>query len=327
MSATIPEVTTPGDLGDQLAGFLRSMRRENVSNNTIQTYGTAVRLFAEWQMAQGLTTDTEAITAEHIEAWELGLLDRQKAATVHNRHRGLQRFLSWYVEKRERDMTDDERRRDTWHSPMAHMKPPKLPAYAPRVLTIDELKAIIGVCKGPAFDERRDEAIIRVLFNTGLRRAEVTNLRYSPTDPDDRDIDLRRNRIKINSTSAKGRKERTVAIDETTVEAIERYLEKRKKHDDTGLPWLWLGARGKLTDSGLAQAVRKRGQLAGIAGLHPHELRHAWMHHMDRAGASRETLMALGGWSSDAMLRRYASSTGNERAIEHAAKIGLGDKL
>jgi integrase len=85
--------------------------------------------------------------------------------------------------------------------------------------------------------------------------------------------------------------------------------------------------RGRLTDSGIAQAVRRRGQLVGIAGLHPHDLRHAWMHHMDRAGASRETLMAIGGWSSDAMLRRYASSTGNERAIEHATKIGLGDKL
>jgi Phage integrase, N-terminal SAM-like domain len=129
MSATIPEVTTPGDLGDQLAGFLRAMRRENVSVNTIQTYGTGVRLFAEYLIAHDFPTDTDDITAEHVTDWELDLLSRSKAATVHNRHRGLQRFWSWYIEKRERDMTDDERRRDTWRSPMAHMKPPKLPIH------------------------------------------------------------------------------------------------------------------------------------------------------------------------------------------------------
>jgi hypothetical protein len=52
-SATIPEVTTPGDLGDEITAFLRSMRRENVSPNTIATYGTACRIFAEWLMERG----------------------------------------------------------------------------------------------------------------------------------------------------------------------------------------------------------------------------------------------------------------------------------
>ena len=42
---------------------------------------------------------------------------------------------------------------------------------------------------------------------------------------------------------------------------------------------------------------------------------------------SREDMMALGGWRSDAMLRRYASSTANARALESAQKIALGDKL
>jgi hypothetical protein len=37
--------------------------------------------------------------------------------------------------------------------------------------------------------------------------------------------------------------------------------------------------------------------------------------------------MALGGWESDAMLRRYASTTANDRALEQARKIALGDKL
>ena len=319
MSATIPEVTTPGDLGDEITAFLRAMRRENVSPNTITTYGTACRFFAEWLMEQGQPTDLAAITARDVEAWELSLQERVASATVHNRHRGLQRFFSWYAAQLDEDTE--------WRNPMGRMKPPRMERYAPRVLTLDELRAILGACAGKGFEERRDEALIRLFFNTGARRAEVAGLRYSPTDTAARDIDLARGRVTISAMTAKGRKERTTAIDDRTIDALEKYLRARKQHPHAAESWLWLGSRGRLTDSGIAQVVRRRGQLAGIAGLHPHELRHAWMHHMDRAGASRETLMAIGGWSSDAMLRRYASSTANERAIEHAAKIGLGDKL
>ena len=319
MSATIPEVQTPGDLGDEVTAFLRAMRRENVSPNTIATYGTACRFFAEWLMGEGRPTDMDAITARDVEAWELSLQERVAGATVHNRHRGLQRFFSWYA-----GQLDDDA---TWRNPMGRMKPPRMERHEARVLTLDELRAILGACAGKGFEERRDEALVRMLFNTGVRRGEIAGLRYSPTDPADRAVDLARGRVRIVATTAKGRKERTAALDDRTIDALEKYLRARKQHPHAAEPWLWLGTRGRLTESGIAQAVRRRGQLAGIAGLHPHELRHAWMHHMDRAGASRETLMALGGWSSDAMLRRYASSTANERAIEHAAKIGLGDKL
>ncbi len=109
--------------------------------------------------------------------------------------------------------------------------------------------------------------------------------------------------------------------------ALEAYLRVRRGHEHASEPWLWLGLRGRLTDSGVGQLVRARGQKAGIAGLHPHELRHAWRHHLEMGGADRETLMALGGWDSDRMLLRYASTTANARALAKAREIALGDKL
>ena len=45
--ADAPELVTPGDLGDELASFVRAMRASNVSPNTILAYGGAVRQFAE----------------------------------------------------------------------------------------------------------------------------------------------------------------------------------------------------------------------------------------------------------------------------------------
>lgn len=317
-TASVPEVMTPGDLGDEITAFLRAMRRENVSHNTIATYGTACRFFAEWMLENDLPTNVDRIEPRHVEAWELDLRERGAAdATVHNRHRGLQRFFSWVAEQRD----------DDWRSPMAKMRPPRMERYQPRVLTLDELRAVLGTCAGKDLEDRRDEALIRLFFNSGARRSEIASLRYSATDPAERDVDLARGTVRIRPQSAKGRKERRASIDDRTIDALERYLRLRRKHPDADQPWLWLGTRGRLTDSGIAQAIRRRGQLAAISGLHPHDLRHAWRHHAEVAGASRETLMALGGWESDAMLRRYASTTANDRAIEQARKLALGDKL
>lgn len=315
MSTTIPEIVTPGDLGDEMTAFLRAMRRENVSPNTISTYGTACRFFAEWMTAQGHPAVVDAIESRHVEAWELALREAGNAdATVHNRHRGLQRFFSWVAAQRD----------DDWRSPMARMKPPRMARYLPRVLTLDELRALVAACAGKSLEDRRDEALVRVFFNTGARRAEVAGLRYSQADPNDRDVNLSRGTVRL---FGKGRKERLAHLDDHTLEALERYLRERRRHPEADAPWLWLGSRGRLTDSGVGQVIRRRGQLAGISGLHPHDLRHAWRHHAETAGMSRETMMALGGWESDAMLRRYASTTANERALDQARKVGLGDKL
>ncbi len=49
--ADTPELVTPGNLGDELASFIRAMRANNVSPNTIIAYGGAVRQFGRWQLA------------------------------------------------------------------------------------------------------------------------------------------------------------------------------------------------------------------------------------------------------------------------------------
>lgn len=310
---TIPEIETPGDLGDEIGSFFREKRSERISPNTVATYGAALRLFTEFLIAHGYPTSLAAIRDEHVTAWLNQLHGTVAPATVHNRFRALKTFFTWYGTKV-----------DGFLNPMRRMHPPRLPKYEPRVLTLEELRSILGTCRGRSFDDQRDAALLRVFMNTGMRRSELAGLRYSPTDPALRDVNLNRGEATI---YGKGEKSRIVSLDNTTIVALEGYLRVRRAHDHASEPWLWLGLRGRLTDSGIGQLVRSRGQLAGISGLHPHELRHAWRHHLDMAGADHETLMALGGWESDRMLRRYASTTANSRALAKAREIALGDKL
>jgi site-specific recombinase XerD len=311
--AEAPEIVTPGDLGDELASFVRGMRAQNVSPNTILAYGGAVRQFGRWLLDHHLPTSVARIQPRHVDDWINSILETRKPATAHNRWRGLQRFFNWYAE------IDDD-----FTSPMRKLHPPRLPKLMPRVLEMDEIRAVLGTAQGASFEDRRDNALIRVLFDTGARRHEIAALRYSPTDPDDRDVDLRRGLVHL---LRKGGKDNYIALTNKTMVAIEDYLRIRRKHPHADLPYLWLGKRGQLTDSGIAQAIRDRGLRVGITALHAHDFRHAATHHELAGGMNEADVMSKRGWDSPAMLRRYASTTANQRAIEASRKLALGDKL
>jgi site-specific recombinase XerD len=57
----------------------------------------------------------------------------------------------------------------------------------------------------------------------------------------------------------KGRRERTLPFGRKAGEALDRYLRARSRHKHAVLPWLWLGQRGRLTEWGLVQMLRRRG--------------------------------------------------------------------
>lgn len=318
------QIVTAGDLGDNTAAFLRSLRAEvadgSMSPNTVVTYGGAVALFAAFLTRRGYSTDVADITRENIEEWRLelsegvpGVHKPYAPASVHNRLRGLQRFLSYLVERERIDKAPRIKLPDLKRTPM-------------RVLRRDQLQAILAACKGKRFEDVRDGALIRLLLDSGARRAEITNLRWTPKDPTTNDIDLDHGTMRV--ARQKGGGEITIGLGRKTVAALDDYiLDARRKHPYAHLPWLWLSRRGRLTESGVFQVVRDRGEAAGIDKLHPHDFRHTATHHELADGMGETDVMRKRGWSSSAMLRRYADSTGQERAIAAAKRHSLGDTL
>jgi site-specific recombinase XerD len=292
------------DLGALLPSWELALRAERKSPQTIKSYGDAVRAFLRWCDERG---HSPALGRELMKRFVADLLDAgAEAATARARQLGVRRFSAWLTEEGEID--DD---------PLLGLKAPKLDAKVTDSLTDDELRRLLKACGGKEFRDRRDEAIVRLMAETGMRAGEVVGLVVD-------DVDLIRGLATVRR--GKGGKGRLAPFGPQTGRAIDRYLRMRRTHRLADMPALWLGDRGEsLEYYGLHRALKYRAELAGLPKFHPHLMRHTAASRWLAAGGSEGGLMAVAGWSTRDMLDRYTKATAAERAAAEARGLNLGE--
>jgi site-specific recombinase XerD len=138
--------------------FRRALLAENKSPRTVQTYLESIARFVTFLERERLPLSAATIRREHIEAFITDLLARFRATTASVRYRGLQTFFRWLVAEGELEV-----------NPMARMRPPQVPEDPPDVLADDEIRRLIAASDGCSFLDRRDQAIVRLLLDTGMR--------------------------------------------------------------------------------------------------------------------------------------------------------------
>jgi site-specific recombinase XerD len=296
----------PEQLADLAASFRRHLRAEGRSARTVVVYDQALKSFTRWLQAQDRPADLDQLTRSAIRTWLAEQADHIAANTVRTRWKGLNRFCGWLVDEGELDT-----------NPMAGTNPPVAPAKPVPLLSDEQLAALIKACAGTRWYDRRDEAVVRLLLDTGIRVSELCGLRVTDIDLDN----------EIALVLGKGNKLRPVYFGARTARALDRWLRERRRHRWAHLDTLFLGERGKVTTDGVREILRVRGEAAGVAGVHPHRFRHSWAHDYLLAGGQERDLKRLAGWSSDVMLERYGASAADLRAREAAKRLRRGDRV
>jgi integrase len=292
------------DLAALLPSFELALRAARKAPGTVAVYGDGVRAYLRWCSSGAYAAD---LSRTQVQAFVADLLDGgAEAATAHARLKGLRRFSAWLVA--EGELPTD---------PLLGLTSPRVDTKVVHALSEDQLRRLIKACVGRELRDRRDEALVRLMAETGARAGEVVGLRVD-------DVDLANGRVTIRR--GKGGKGRDVPIGPQTALAIDRYLRARRDHRLAGSAALWLGGGGKTFGyNGLDGALKARAKLAGIEGFHCHLLRHTFATRWKAVRGSDDGLMQIAGWSSRTMIDRYAGAAAAQRAADEARGLGLGD--
>lgn len=285
------------------------MAAENKSPLTIKVYAGSARHYLSWVAAHG-HAPLELGTLNQWVAYALAT--GRSGSTAAARQTAMRRFAGWLV-------ATGHLHTDAFHG----ARYPKVHTRLVKPLTDDELRALLSTCAvdddacpDMVLQHRRDEAIIRLMLETAIRKGEVIALQLGDLDLDTGLVTIRH---------GKGGKSRIAPIGPFATRALRAYLILRAGHPLAATPHLWVGTRGRpMGYDGLRNTLRRRAQRASIEGFHPHRLRHTAAHRWLAKGDSEAGLMAIAGWSRTDMLIRYTRAHAAERAAEEAWRLNLG---
>lgn len=281
----------------ELAAFLTYMRSEKqYSPLTQQNYQRDLEKFRRY-CAQKNIADLNMLAMSHV---------RTAVAHLHREGLGgksLQRWLSSL-----RSFFQFCIRRGWMQNNVADgISAPKSPKLLPKTLDVDQTAQFVAV-EGDDFINKRDRALLELIYSSGLRLAEVTSL-------DLKDIDWGEAMLTV---TGKGRKTRLLPIGSMAITALKDWLVARKQYTQDNEPALFTTQRGGRISH---RAVQMRMQQLSISQgmdnpIHPHMLRHSFASHMLESSGDLRLVQELLGHANISTTQIYTHLD-----FQHLAKV------
>jgi integrase/recombinase XerC len=174
-----------------------------------------------------------------------------------------------------------------------------------------------------AFDEgfegQRDHILLELLYATGMRRAELINLK-----PEDIDFDNKLLRV-----TGKGNKERLIPMDDNLCDSLQSYLSGRRDFlQGSSCSYLLIDDKGRKADPRwiYSKVNFYLKQVSTLSKTSPHVLRHSFATHLSNNGASLAAIKELLGHASLASTQVYTHNTLDRLREVHARSLKRNHK-
>jgi integrase/recombinase XerC len=264
----------------------------SVSPATVEAYRRDVSAFLDWSEQHGYA-EPAAITRVVLRRYLSSLVDRKLAKRSLARAVSSLRRYFGYLHRSEALAID----------PSLRLGAPKGEGRLPRVLSPDEIYGLLDAPPAASVVDpliaARDQALLELLYGSGLRISEVCSL------TDDR-VDCRQRMVRV---MGKGSKERVVPISESASTAVRAWQALRgrwPKAEGVASAHLFLNHRGGMLSPRDARRILDRRSLTPV---HPHALRHTFATHLLDGGADLRVVQELLGHSDLATTQHYTHVT------------------
>ncbi len=261
---------------ESFAGAL--MFEREMSENTCAAYARDLRDFTSYMKRRGKTCAAE-VTREEIDGYLAA--EREKGRSSTTRARRLVAVKEFFRHLKER--------RIIRHDPTELVDAPKKATVLPRVLSEQEVAAMLDAIKGPDPRDLRDRALLEVMYGCGLRVAETCALKVEDVIADG----------ELLRVMGKGSKERVVPLGRAAGRALTSYMESARglfTRGDLGESHIFITRLARpFTRQGVFKIVRERAAAVGIAAdrISPHVLRHCFASHMLQHGADIRAIQEM----------------------------------
>lgn len=281
---------------EEIEEFIKYLENiKKMSRNTVLSYHRDLLQMEAYLEAKGIVCAGK-VTKTSLNSYILYMKKEGKASTTISRMLASIKAFFHY------EFSEGKIRRN----PAEMVRAPKIEKKLPVILTVQEVTALLNQPSARTAKEIRDKAMLQVLYATGIRVSELTNLSIE-------NVNLLIGFI----TCRDAGKDRTIPLNKVAKEALFDYLDQARpsllKKGES--PWLFVNCNGgQMSRQGFWKIIKHYGDKAGIKeDITPHTLRHSFAAHLIGAGADMRAVQVILGHSDVTTTQMYAVYAGKGR--------------